>query len=98
MRFQNVLVSGPAVKYLTKQRAGLPAGPVTLDVDLGGTLGPEAGGQYGTIADDLTGQGFKRDTKGRHVQQFETMPVFIDFLTEHPTVVHRDAHSILDYS
>jgi hypothetical protein len=80
-----VLVGGLAVRYLTKQGAGLLPGPVTMDVDLGVTLAAEAGGQYGSMANDLAGQGFKRDEKGRYVRQFETMPVFIDFLTEHPT-------------
>lgn len=80
-----VLVGGLAVKYLTKPGVGLLPGPVTLDVDLGVTLAAEAGGQYGSMADDLTGQGFKLDEKGRYIRQFETMPVFIDFLTEHPT-------------
>jgi hypothetical protein len=56
-----------------------------MDVDIGVTLAAEAGGQYGSMADDLSGQGFKLDEKGRYVRQFETMPVFIDFLTEHPT-------------
>lgn len=37
------------------------------------------------MADDLSGQGFQLDEKGRYVRQFETMPVFIDSLTEHPT-------------
>jgi len=86
-RFHNdlVLVGGLAVKYLTKQGGGLLPGPVTMDVDLGVTLAVEAGGQYGSMDDDLTGQGFKRDDDGRYARQFETMPVFIDFLTEHPT-------------
>ena len=79
-----VLVGGLAVKYLTKPGAGLLPGPVTMDVDLGVTLATE-GGQYGTTADDLTGQGFKRDENGRYVRQFEAMPVFMNFLTEHPT-------------
>jgi len=85
-RFHNdlVLVGGLAVRYLTKQGAGLLPGPVTMDVDFGVTLAAE-GGQYGSMADDLSGQGFKLDEKGRYVRQFETMPVFIDFLTEHPT-------------
>jgi len=85
-RFHNdlVLVGGLAIKYLTKPGGGLLPGPVTMDVDLGVTLAAE-GGQYGSMADDLTGQGFKRDDQGRFVRQFETMPVFIDFLTEHPT-------------
>ena len=51
-----VLVGGLAVKYLTKQGGGLLPGPVTMDVDLGVTIAAE-GGQYGTIADDLEGQG-----------------------------------------
>jgi len=79
-----VLLGGLAVKYLTKQEAGLLPGPVTMDVDLGVTLVVEAGGQYGSMADDLAGQGFKRDDRGRYIRQFETMPVFVDFLTEHP--------------
>jgi hypothetical protein len=77
-----VLVGGLAVKYLTKPGGGLLPGAVTMDVDFGITLAAE-GGQYGTIADDLAGQGFKRNEKGRYVRQFETMDVFIDFLTEH---------------
>jgi|ERR1022692_290312 hypothetical protein len=85
-----VLVGGLAVKYLTKQGGGLLPGPVTMDVDLGVTIAAE-GGQYGTIADDLEGQGFKRDEKGRYVRQFETMPVFIDFLTEHSTATEGTA-------
>ncbi len=78
-----VLVGGLAVSYLTKQGAGLLPGPVTMDVDFGVTLAAE-GGQYGSMADDLSGQGFKRDENGRYVRQFETMSVFIDFLTENP--------------
>src|SRR5947207_1901489 len=61
-----VLVGGLAVKYLTKQGAGLLPGPVTIDVDLGVRLAAEAGGQYGSMADDLSGQGFKLDEKGRY--------------------------------
>jgi hypothetical protein len=88
-RYHNnlVLVGGLAVKYLTRPGAGLLPGPVTMDVDLGVTLAAE-GGQYGTIADDLTGQGFRRDENGRYVRQFEAMGVFIDFLTEHPTATN----------
>ena len=78
-----VLVGGLAVKYLTKQTSGLLPGPVTMDVDFGVTLSAE-GGQYGSMADDLLGQGFKCDKYGRYVRQFETMSVFIDFLTENP--------------
>ena len=85
-----VLVGGLAVRYLTKQGPSLLPGPVTMDVDLGVTLGAE-GGQYGTIADDLAGQGFGRDANGRFVRQFEGMPLFIDFLTEHPTATSGTA-------
>ena len=80
-----VLVGGLAFKYLTNPGVGLLPGPVTMDVDLGVTFAAEAGGQDGSMADDLSGQGFKLDDTGRYVRQFETMPVFIDFLTEHPT-------------
>lgn len=79
-----VLVGGLAVRYLIKPGVSLLPGPVTMDVDLGVTLAAE-GGQYGTIADDLTGQGFTPDKRGRYVRQFEAVPVYIDFLTEHPT-------------
>jgi hypothetical protein len=91
-RFQDdlVLVGGLAIKYLTKSGASLLPGPVTMDVDFGVTLAA-AGGQYGSMADDLTGQGFKRDEKGRYVRQFETLSVFIDFLTEHPTATTGSA-------
>jgi len=80
-----VLVGGLAIKYLIKPGGTLLPGPVTLDVDLGVKLAVE-GGQYGSIADDLCGLGFKRDPKGRYVREFEAQPVFIDFLTEHETV------------
>lgn len=79
-----VLVGGLAIKYLTNPGVSLLPGPVTMDVDFGVTLAAE-GGQYGSMAGDLKGQGFKQDEKGRYVRQFETMSVFIDFLAEHPT-------------
>ena len=70
-----VLLGGLAVKYLTKQEAGLLPGPVTMDVDLGVTLVVEAGGQYGSMADDLAGQGFKRDDRGtRDPRQSSLLP------------------------
>jgi len=79
-----VLVGGLAVKYLTKPGSPLLPGPVTLDVDLGVTVAAE-GRWYGTMADDLSGQGFICDDKGRYSRQYGTTPVYIDFLTEHPT-------------
>src|SRR5260370_37509858 len=81
-----VLVGGLAVKYLTKPSTDLLPGPVTMDVDLGVALGAE-GGQYGMIADDLLGQGFKRAENRRFVRSFEAMSLYIDFLTEHPTEI-----------
>jgi hypothetical protein len=83
-RDELVLVGGLAVKYLTTPGTGLLPGAVTMDVDLGVTLAAD-GGQYGSLADDLVGQGFRRDAQGRFARQFETLTVFIDFLTEHPT-------------
>jgi len=86
-----VLVGGLAVKYLTKPGSGMLPGPVTMDVDLGITLGAE-GGQYGTIADDLVGQGFQREENGRFVRSFEAMSLYIDFLTEHPSAMRGTAN------
>ncbi len=85
-----VLVGGLAVNYLTRPGTGLLPGPVTMDVDLGVTLAAD-GGQYGSLSDDLMGQGFKRDSHGRFARQFESMPIFIDFLTEHPTALSGTA-------
>lgn len=78
-----VLVGGLAVKYLTTSGQGLLPGAVTMDVDLGVTLATE-GGQYGSLADDLSGQGFRSDQQGRFARRFENLTVFLDFLTEHP--------------
>lgn len=78
-----VLVGGLALKYLTLPGSGLLPGPVTIDVDLGVAVAAE-GGQYGTIADDLIGQGFRRSENGRYVREHNGYPVFIDFLTEDP--------------
>jgi len=75
-------VGGLAVEYLTTSSGTLLPGPVTLDVDIGVSIAIE-GGQYGTIADDLAGQGFRRDGQGRYLREIEKQPVFIDFLTEH---------------
>lgn len=88
-----VLVGGLAVKYLIQPGSNSQPGAITMDVDLGVALAVE-GGQYGSIADDLAGQGFKRDEQGRYVRQFEAMPVFIDFLTEHPTA--REGTALVD--
>lgn len=65
-----VLVGGLAVKYLIQPVPKSQPGAITMDVDLGVALAVE-GGQYGSIADDLEGQGFKRDEQGRYVRQFE---------------------------
>ena len=78
-----VLVGGLAVKYLTRSAPGLLPGAVTMDVDLGVTLAAE-GGQYGSLADELSGQGFHSDRQGRFARKFENLTVFLDFLTEHP--------------
>jgi len=78
-----VLVGGLAVKYLTTTGPGLLPGAVTMDVDLGVTLAAE-GGQYGSLADDLSGQGFRSDPQGRFSRKFENLTVYLDFLTEHP--------------
>jgi hypothetical protein len=75
-----VLVGGLAIHYLTKRVVpGLP-GAVTMDVDLGISLGA-SGGQYGTIKSDLSGLGF-RSEGSRLVRQFGNLSLYLDFLTE----------------
>lgn len=85
-----VLVGGLAVKYLTAPGDSLLPGAVTMDVDLGVTLAAE-GGQYGSLSDDLIGQGFRGDARGRFVRQFESLSIYLDFLTEHPTATSGTA-------
>jgi len=86
-RYQDdlVLVGGLAVHYLTRRDVpGLP-GAVTLDVDLGITLGA-SGGQYGTIKTDLGGLGFVSEGN-RLVRKFGDIALYLDFLTEDPPSV-----------
>jgi hypothetical protein len=80
-----VLVGGLAVKYLTKPVVGLLRGAVTMDVDLGISLAAD-GGMYGSIADDLRGQGFTRNGQGRYVREIERLTIYIDLLTEKPSL------------
>jgi hypothetical protein len=77
-----VLVGGLAVHYLTKKEATRLPGAVTMDVDLGITLGA-SGGQYGTIKSDLAGLGFGTE-ENRLVRKFGGIQVYLDFLTEDP--------------
>jgi hypothetical protein len=77
-----VLVGGLAINYLTKRDIpGLP-GAITLDVDLGISLGA-SGGQYGTIKSDLAGLGFVSEDR-RMVRRRGNVALYIDFLTEDP--------------
>jgi len=80
-----VLVGGLAVKYLTKPVVGLLRGAVTMDVDFGISLAAD-GGMYGSIADDLRGQGFIRNGQGRYVRELEGLTIYIDLLTEKPSL------------
>jgi hypothetical protein len=41
---------------------------------------------YGTIADDLRGQDFKRDGQGRYVRTVEGLTIYLDLLTEKPSL------------
>ena len=71
--------------YLTRRDVpGLP-GAVTLDVDLGITLGA-SGGQYGTIKTNLGGLGFVSEGN-RLVREFGDIALYLDFLTEDPPSV-----------
>lgn len=82
-RYHNdlVLVGGLAVKYLTRPVVGLLHGAVTMDVDFGISLAAD-GGMYGSIADDLRGQGFTCNEQGRYVCELEGLSIFLDLLTE----------------
>ena len=80
-----VLVGGLAVKHLTRPGGVLARGAVTMDVDFGISLAAD-GGMYGTIADDLRGQDFKRDAQGRYVRLVEGLTIYLDLLTEKPSI------------
>ena len=80
-----VLVGGLAVKYLTKPVVGLLHGAVTMDVDFGISLAAD-GGMYGSVSEDLRGQGFIRNDQGRYVRELEGLTIFIDLLTEKPSL------------
>jgi predicted nucleotidyltransferase len=75
-----VLVGGLSLKYLTRDISDELPGPVTMDVDLGITVGA-SGDTYGTIGTDLQAQGF-RPEKGRYVRQVNEIPLYVDFLTD----------------
>jgi hypothetical protein len=80
-----VLVGGLAVDCLTKaQQGGYPVA-VTIDADLGISLGA-GGDMYGTISTDLAGLGFDRDTvnTSRYFRAVEGVKIYLDFLTESP--------------
>lgn len=81
-----VLVGGLAVDCLTRARSGGYPVAVTIDADLGISLG--AGGDvYGTIATDLAGLGFHRDAANvnRYSRDVEGVKIYLDFLTESPS-------------
>lgn len=82
-----VLLGGLVPQFICQHPAGANALPrsSTLDVDFGIALGA-SGGQYGTLATDLSAQGFQRSKK--HPARFEKtiggFVVHVDFLTENP--------------
>jgi len=79
-----VLVGGLAVHLLTRHVAN-PFGPssVTLDVDLGISLGASAG-TYETVSVTLQGIGFRKDKDDRLVRRLNELEIAIDFLVEGP--------------
>lgn len=77
-----VLVGGLAIKHLTHPPGEGMAGPVTLDVDFGISIGA-SGGSYGSIRDTLAAHGFKwNDDMKRFVRKFDTLDLYIDLLTD----------------
>ncbi len=77
-----VLIGGLVPRYLCRSQAPtLPA--VTMDVDLGISLGATAG-QYGSLASHLHGLNFKQ-IDGRFVKRVDDrVDIYLDFLTEVP--------------
>lgn len=79
-----VLVGGLAVHLLTRHAAN-PFGPpsVTLDVDLGISLGASAG-SYETVTRTLQGVGFHKAKDDRLVRRLNELEIAVDFLVEGP--------------
>ena len=88
-----VLVGGLVPRYLCKSHAG-EMQAVTMDVDLGVSLGLSSG-QYETTTTRLTKAGFVWREK-RFVKQVEGMSLFIDFLTDKPTPGANDSVMVDD--
>ena len=80
-----VLVGGLAVDCLTKAQPGGYPVAVTIDADLGISLGA-GGDMYGTISTDLAGLGFHRDPEhtNRYFRDVDGVKIHLDFLTESP--------------
>ncbi len=75
-----VLIGGLAVRHLTRPPAeGMP-GPVTLDVDMGISIGA-SGGQYGGIRETLSAHGFQWEAK-RFVRRVGELNLYLDLLTD----------------
>lgn len=79
-----VVVGGLAVYHHTKKTENqvFPA-TATLDVDMGISLGTDAG-LAGTVHFDLLMLGYQSDDKGRLYQDSPEGRIYLDFLTEHP--------------
>lgn len=83
-----VLVGGLVPRYICGDLSSsreLPR-PVTMDTDLGISLGASMG-QYGSLKDDLQAQGFHRTTESGGPRFEKTVGDFtvpVDFLTDHP--------------
>lgn len=82
-----VLVGGLVPQFICKHPTSANAlpRPATLDVDFGIALGA-SGGQYGTLATDLSAQGFRRsaDYLGRFEKKVAGVVLYVDFLAEKP--------------
>jgi hypothetical protein len=80
-----VLVGGLAVHYLTSRELSHWPGAVTMDVDLGISLGA-GGDQYSSLHSALAGLGFRpdREFNNRLVRQVDDIALYVDFLTDDP--------------
>ncbi|MDO8540707.1 MAG: nucleotidyl transferase AbiEii/AbiGii toxin family protein [Opitutaceae bacterium] len=85
-----VLVGGLVPHFICRhpESSGRLPRPATLDVDIGIALGASSG-QYGSLAADLQGQGFRlsKNFPSRFERVVEPWTIYLDFLVEHPPAI-----------
>ena len=87
-----VLIGGLVPRYICNKTDELNA--VTIDVDLGVSLGLSSG-QYETTRNRLAGSGFEWKEK-RFVKTIDGAPLYLDFLTDKPNADSPDSAMVDD--